>query len=1281
MLCDRQGFATRLQAANQRMQRGEPVDRMIGKLQLEIEASRARCEARAARFARIDYDDELPVAAARADIAAVIDENQVVVIGGETGSGKTTQLPKICLGIGRGAAGIIGHTQPRRIAARSVAGRIASELGAQLGREVGYQVRFSDRTGRDTQVKLMTDGILLAETQGDRELRRYDTIIIDEAHERSLNIDFLLGYLRGLLPRRPELKVIVTSATIDLERFARHFDGAPVLEVSGRSYPVEVRWRPPDDLEDDDYDQAAAIGAAVEELMDGDRTGDTPGDILVFLAGEREIRDTAEALRRFEARGCEVLPLFSRLGAGQQDRIWQPHLQRRIVLATNVAETSITVPGVRFVIDPGFARISRYGFRSRVQRLPIEPVSRASADQRKGRCGRVAAGICIRLYEEKDFDGRPRFTDPEVLRTNLAAVILRMKALELGDIQSFPFLDSPDRRQISDGLRHLYELGAIDEEERLTALGRDLARLPIDPALGRMILAAGEHDALSEVLVIASALAIPDPRERTHDSREAADAAHAEFAHPDSDFLSILNLWQAYRREEKRRSGSQLRKLCREKHLSFQRMREWSDVHLELRQLAHDLGLRTSRAPAPPEHVHLSLLAGLLSNVGMKTERNEYLGVRGTRFHVFPGSILFARKPPWMMAAELVETTRLYARSCAVIEPEWIEATASHLVKRTLSDPRWEERTEQAVATERVTFQGLPVAPERQVAYGRIDPVASRHLLLRALADGTYRPRAAAFEHNARVMREVEALEERTRRRDALVDLQTIYDFYDTFVPPGVTCGRELLAWLREAEKEDGRILRMTREDLTRRDATVATEEQFPGSLPVGESRLPLSYRFSPGDPADGVTLEVPLAALNQVSEARTEWLVPGLLEEKVLALLRGLPKELRRSFVPAPDVAARALAGWRPSQARLLPALSDRLLELVGVRVPVEAWRPEALPDHLRMRFALLDAGGREIDRGRDLRELQERHSAQVMASLAGLPGADLERAGLDRWSFGDLPERISVPGEGITLVGFPAVVDEGETVALRVLESPLRAARATRAGLVRLFELEHARDVAALARAIPDLDRMALAARRIAPGVTAAELRCDIVAAAIARAQHALGAVPRTAAAWQQSCRAVRARLGEDTAAVAREVAATLADATAALAQVQGEGAAARRHAHADIREQIQHLLPRGFVRATPPEWLPQLPRYLKAVLARLEKLRYAADKDADRTRETRMPWEGYLARARQMAERGVESEALERFRYMVEEYRVSLFAQEVGTSCPVSKKRLAELWKEMR
>jgi ATP-dependent helicase HrpA len=1225
---------------------------------------------------RITYPD-LPVSARRDEIAAAVAAHQVVVVAGETGSGKTTQLPKICLELGRGERGIIGHTQPRRLAARTVAQRIADELEVPLGDLVGYSVRFTDQVSASTRVRLMTDGILLAEIPRDRLLRRYDTIIIDEAHERSLNVDFLLGYLKRLLPRRPDLKLIVTSATIDPGRFAAFFDGAPVVEVSGRTYPVEIRYRPldepppaddgddPDDPDHDNVlripqrDQSEGIVDAVREL---DR--EAPGDILVFLSGEREIRDTADVLRGLNLRDTEVLPLYARLSTAEQQRVFDAHRGRRIVLATNVAETSLTVPGVRYVIDPGTARISRYSRRTKVQRLPIEPVSQASANQRAGRCGRVADGICIRLYSSTDFDARPRFTDPEILRTNLASVLLQMAALRLGDIADFPFLDPPDRRSVRDGVLLLQELGAFDTDGRITGLGRRLAQLPIDPRIGRMVLQADAEGCVREVLVVAAALSIPDPRERPADQEEAARQKHARFADEHSDFVGFLNLWSYLREQRRELSGNQFRRMCREEFLHYLRVREWQDLHGQLRTIAGGLGITPQDQAAPAASVHAALLAGLLSQVGMRDAAREYLGARNSRFVLAPGSVLAKRPPAWVVVAELVETSRLYGRIAARVDPETVERLAAHLVQRAYSEPHWDARRGAAMAYERVTLYGLPLVAHRRVGYSRVDPVQARELFIRhALVERDWHTRHRFVADNDELRESVAALEARERR--ALVDDESIYSFYDARIPASVVSARHFDAWWKKQRQREPQLLTMTREDLL----GGPVDEAHPSHWRAGDLTLPVTYRFEPGAEDDGVTVHVPVDVLSRLGGGDFAWQVPALREEVVTALIRTLPKELRRAFVPAPDTARAVLDAIGPGEEPLLHALQRELHRQRGVLVPLEAFDLDRLPPHLRVTFAVEDASGNVLAQGKDLPALQAGLAGEVQRAVTASVAAELARSGLREWpeDLAELPRTVERTSAGHLVRGWPAFVDERESVSVQVFTSEAQQAAAMRAGVRRLLRLTLPSPVRAVERTVGARSRIVLSAN---PDGDLSALLADCADAA---ADALLDVVPWTRSGFQALRERVATELVPQTQQILGGVEKVLAAAHEVRAALSAETPPAQREALEDVRGQFRRLLPPGFVLHTGQDHLADLARYLAAAARRLERLPRDVDTDRARMQRVRAVQDAYDELVRALPSARAAAEDVRDVGRLIEEFRVSLWAQQLGTSRPVSEQRI--------
>jgi len=1281
MTADRYRLRRRLKGLMRDAKEGERVERRVRKFWQEIEQSCARANRRRRSVPAIKYPEELPVCGRREEIAAAIDANQVVIVCGETGSGKSTQLPKICLGLGRGATGTIGHTQPRRIAARSVAARIAEELGSPLGQLVGFKIRFADSTGENTCVKLMTDGILLAETQGDRFLEQYDTIILDEAHERSLNIDFLIGYLKRLLPKRPDLKVIITSATIDARRFARHFpsgnDPAPIIEVGGRMFPVELRHCPLADDEDGEADWIAAVAGAVEELALID-----DGDVLIFAPTERDIHELAKVLRGRRLPGddgrrrTEILPLYARLPGAEQQRIFRPHKHRRIVIATNVAESSLTVPGIRYVIDPGTARISRYSARSKTQRLPIEPISQASADQRAGRCGRVGPGICVRLFSEDDYENRDRFTAPEIRRSNLASVILQAKALRLGKIERFPFLDPPKTATIRDGYKTLFELGAVDRREELTPLGRKLGRLPVDPRIARMILAAAEEDCLAEVLIIAAALEIRDPRDRPHEKRQAADEAHAKFAHEESDFFTYLKLWDFYHELKQKLSRNQLRKACRQNFLAYNRMREWTDVYKQLLRLIEETGLKRRRRRDEYGPVHRAILTGLLANVANRTATYEYTAAGGTSFHLWPGSATFDAKPDWVMAAELVETTRRYLRTSARIDPKWIEPIAEHLVNRSYSEPHWHGKGGSAMAYERVSLFGLIVVPRRRVALGPIDPATSREMLIRhGLVEGDLQTNAPFFRHNRELAEQMQRLEKKLRRSDMLRGPWAQYEFFDARLPEDVCDLARLNRWRKTAERQDPRELFLSESDLIDEEEPVELDPAaFPDAIDAGGVQLPIEYEYDPGSDDDGIHLNVPLEELNQVDPHRVEWLVPGLLEQKVTALIRSLPKPLRRTLVPAPDTARQVAAGLRFGEGQMLTTVAAALGRLAGETITPDDFRLDRLPGELRMNLRVLDVGGEPIAKGRDLSEVRRQVGDRLSESLAAVDDTAFNRDGLTAWDFDELPEQVELKHGVRTLAGFPALIDRRESVSLRLADTLERAIRHNRRGMARLFYFAATRDLRSQVAWFPSLDEMLLHAASILEF----DLRQEITELLALLAPDTDAPLPRRREEFDAYVERARGRIG----LAVQEAAGILPPLFAAYhqAQLAVEEATSPRWKYAanDVRQQLDRLMVPGFLTETPTSWLKHYPRYLRAIVARLEALRGGSlRRDRECCEEIAARWEAYHQRARQQREMGVDDEELVYYRWMLEEYRVSMFAQKLGTSIRVSSKRLDEQW----
>ncbi|MEM5312774.1 ATP-dependent RNA helicase HrpA [Paraburkholderia sp. JHI869] len=1340
-----------VRSGNERSEAGESTER---KPRGERPPRAPRANVEPNKVPPITFPEALPVSGRREEIARAIAQNQVVIVSGETGSGKTTQLPKIALALGRGlgagGTGLIGHTQPRRIAASATARRIADELNTPFGEVVGYKVRFTDNLSPGASVKLMTDGILLAETQTDPLLKAYDTIIIDEAHERSLNIDFLLGYLKEILPRRPDLKLIVTSATIDADRFARHFGSeekpAPVIEVSGRLYPVEVRYRPVQEdspavknaqgtapreskksQRDTDRDLMEAIVDAVDELC---REGS--GDVLVFLPGEREIRDAAEALRKHHPPHTEILPLFARLSAQEQERVFKSSNARRIVLATNVAETSLTVPGIRYVVDTGLARVKRYSYRNKVEQLQIESIAQAAANQRAGRCGRVADGICIRLYEESDFVARARFSDPEILRSSLAAVILRMKSLHLTAIETFPFIEPPPGRAIADGYQLLNELGAVDDDNALTPLGRELARLPLDPRVGRMILGARDEQALREVLIIASALSVQDPRDRPIEAQEQADQAHRRFADERSEFLQWLKIWAWFEDAvAHKKSNRQLLDACRANFLSHLRLREWRDVHSQLLTVVREHGWRINESDATYEQIHHALLTGLLGNIGLKADDEPYyLGARGIKFHLWPGSALVKKAGRWVVAAELVETSRLYARCIAKIEPEWLEKVGAHLLKKSVSEPHWEKRAAQVSAFERGVLYGLPVYQRRRVAFGKQDPARARELFIRgALVEGEFDTKLAFFAHNRKLLADIEQLEHKSRRQDVLVDDELIYGFYDQAIPEGIYSGASFERWYRDEVKKIGqpedkqRLLYLSRDDLMRHEAAGVTTDLFPKRMTMSGVAMALTYHFEPGSPRDGVTLAVPLYALNQVDARRCEWLVPGMLKEKAQLLLKSLPQKLRRHCVPLPEYAAgfaERVGGERFGAGGLLEALIADVREQKQIALKSADFKLETLPAHLFMNFKVIDEHGRQLAMGRNLAQLraelgaqaqqqfQKLASATALAALethaqgAEVPqSAQVEREAsgkaaqksnapqtptpgdatpatalyenLTTWNFGKLPELLEIRRGGQTLFGYPALVDRGTHCDVEVFDSPEEAARIHRAGLRRLFALQLREPIRYLEKNLPGLREMAM---QFMARATQEELRDQLVELALDRAclQDPLPDDDASFHARKDEGRGRLSLLAQEIARLVGQILAEYASLAKKLVQAKAFGAPA-----ADMQAQVDALISKRFILETPYAQLVHFPRYLKGVALRIDKLRADPARDARQAAEFQPLAQQYQ---RALSQRGgVFDPRLSEFRWLLEELRISLFAQELRTPMPVSVKRLHKVWESMQ
>ncbi|MET7575441.1 ATP-dependent RNA helicase HrpA [Streptomyces sp. NPDC005492] len=1295
-LRDAHRLGRRLEGAR-RIRKPEARAAVLAEIEAEVARGEERMAERRSRIPAISYPEQLPVSQKKDDIAAAIRDHQVVIVAGETGSGKTTQIPKICLELGRGVRGMIGHTQPRRIAARTVAERVAEEMNTPLGEAVGWKVRFTDQVNQDsTFIKLMTDGILLAEIQTDRELRAYDTIIIDEAHERSLNIDFLLGYLAQLLPKRPDLKVVITSATIDPERFSRHFGEAPIIEVSGRTYPVEVRYRPllEDDSEDADRDQITAICDAVEELQ-----GEGKGDILVFLSGEREIRDTADALVKknypraggANGQGTEVLPLYARLSHAEQHRVFQQHTGRRIVLATNVAETSLTVPGIKYVIDPGFARISRYSHRTKVQRLPIEAVSQASANQRKGRCGRTSDGICIRLYSEEDFEARPEFTDAEILRTNLASVILQMTAAGLGDIEKFPFIDPPDHRNIRDGVQLLQELGALDPDEkdprrRLTQTGRKLAQLPVDPRLARMVLEADKNGCVREVMVIAAALSIQDPRERPADKQTQADQQHARFRDETSDFLAFLNLWRYIREQQKERGSSAFRRMCKQEYLNFLRIREWQDIYSQLRTVAKQMGIQFNEEDAAEQSVHVSLLAGLLSHIGMKDvkdgAKNEYLGARSAKFAIFPGSALFKKTPRFVMSAELVETSRLWARVNAKIEPEWVEPLAGHLLKRTYSEPHWEKDQAAVMAFEKVTLYGVPIIAQRKVNYGRIDPEASRELFIRnALVEGDWRTHHKFFADNRRLLTEVEELEHRARRRDILVDDETLFDFYDQRVPEHVVSGAHFDSWWKHKRHEEPELLDFERSMLINERAGDISKADYPDSWHQGRLKFRVTYQFEPGADADGVTVHIPLQVLNQVTDEGFDWQIPGLREEVVTELIRSLPKPIRRNYVPAPNFAQRFLATATPLQEPLTTTMARELKRMVGVPFTADDFDWAKVPDHLLITFRIVDERRRKLAEDKDLAALKLRLKpkarqaiSQAAAATAEREGGEsLERKGLTDWTIGTLTRVFETRRAGQPVKAYPALVDDGDTVSVRLFDTEEEQAEAMWKGTRRLIVRNIPVNPAKFAsEKLTNAQKLALSAN---PHGSIQALFDDCALAAADKLIGDFGGPAWDEESYRKLYEKVRAEIVDTTVRAVGQVQQVLAAWQACERRLKAAHSPALLANLADVRAQLDALVKPGFVTAAGIRRLPDLMRYLVAADRRLQQMPTGVQRDTTRMEKVHEMRDEYAWLLEQLPQGRPVPASVRDIRWMIEELRVSYFAHALGTAYPVSDKRIVK------
>ena len=1302
MLVDKRRLSARIHGIG-KIKSQEAQQAVADEIQQQIEQARLRVESRKSAVQNpIVFPESLPVSQRKAEIEKLLSEHQVIVVAGETGSGKTTQLPKMCLELGLGNLGTIGHTQPRRIAARSVAARIAEELQTELGDLVGYKVRFNDQISDNTQIKLMTDGILLAEIQTDRFLNQYSCLIIDEAHERSLNNDFILGYLKQLLPRRPDLKVIITSATIDVERFSKHFNNAPIIEVSGRTYPVEVRYRPV--AEEDDQDQLQGILNAVDELQAEGR-----GDILIFMNGEREIRDTAEALQKQNLKHTEILPLFARLSAQEQNKIFHPSSLNRIVLATNVAETSLTVPGIKYVIDPGTARISRYSYRTKVQRLPIEPISQASANQRKGRCGRVSEGICIRLYSEEDFNNRPEFTDPEILRTNLASVILQMTALGLDDIEAFPFVDAPDKRHIQDGVKLLEELGAIqpkkyksrdgarlptrvqnltDESSRqetrasestekkqgweLTPIGRQLAQLPVDPRLAKMLLSAVDFGSVYEVMIIVSALSIQDPRERPTEKQQASDEKHRRFADKKSDFLAFLNLWNYVQEQQKALTKNQFRRQCQKDFLNYLRIREWQDIYQQIRLAVREMGLPINSEKAEYQQIHTALLSGLLSHIGLKeAEKQQYLGARNAHFAIFPNSVLFKKQPKWVMAAELVETSKLWGRMVAEIEPEWIEPLAEHLTKKSYSEPRWSKSRGAVIADEKVSLYGVPIVAARPVNYGAIDPRVSREIFIQsALVEGDWNTKHKFFKQNQQLIREVEELEHKSRRRDILVDERTLFEFYDQRIGTDVVSQKHFDTWWKKAEKQDPELLNFERSFLINDDAEQVSKLDFPNFWHQGNLKLKLAYQFEPGTDADGVTVHIPLPLLNQVEMTGFDWQIPGLREELVIALIKSLPKSYRRNFVPAPNYAQAFLGRAVPLEKPLLDTLIYELRRMTGVTVEAEHWHWEQIPSHLKMTFRVVDENGKKIAESMNLDELKFSLKDRVQESISAVADDGIEQSGLHIWSFAELPQCYEQKQRGFSVKAFPAIVDEKDAVGIKLFETEFEQAVAMQQGLRRLLLLNVPSPIKYLHEKLPNKAKLGL---YFTPFGRVLDLIDDCIACAVDKLIADFGGFVWNEEGFDKLRDFVRENVNEVTVDIAQKVEQILTLTHQLNQRLKGKMDFTMAFALSDMKSQISGLIYQGFVQKSGYARLPDLLRYLQAIDKRMDKLAQDVNRDRAAMLRVEQVQQAYQQLLAKLPKSKPISDEVAEIRYMIEELRVSLFAQQLGTKYQVSDKRV--------
>ncbi|QDU80794.1 ATP-dependent RNA helicase HrpB [Polystyrenella longa] len=1279
---DKHGLEQQLRRLKTSLTAGKPAEELRAQFEKRLDDSRQQLFNRRERKPKPSLDADLPILNHREELNAAIRDHQVVIVAGETGSGKSTQLPQLCLEMGRGVSGLIGHTQPRRIAARTIASRIAQELKVSQGKEVGYKIRFTDSTSADTYIKLMTDGILLAEMQNDRFLSQYDTLIIDEAHERSLNIDFLLGLLKKMLPKRPELKLIITSATIDADRFSEFFKThgvlAPILNVSGRSYPVDVWYRPPEESKEDDVDWMTSVCDSVQEVCQHG-----PGDVLIFLPTERDIRELATQLRGrtiagdYQNRKTEILPLYARLSNAEQNKVFQTGSQRRIVLATNVAESSLTVPGIRYVIDTGLARLSRYSARSKIQRLPIEPVSQASANQRKGRCGRVGPGICVRIYSEADFNSRDEFTTPEIQRSNLASVILQSTANRYGNLETFPFLDPPRPTMIRTGYKTLHELGALDEQQRLTEIGKKLAKLPVDCRIGRMILAGDEENCLHELLIIASALEIQDPRERPVEKQSAADQAHSRFSDENSDFLSYLKLWDAYHKWKTDLSNNQLRKKCLREFVSYNRMREWSEIFRQLSDLVRELGLKRQKRRDDGDAIHRALLCGLLSNIATKSDKYEYLGAGGHPLYLWPGSTLFKKKPKWIMAGELVETTRRFGRTIARIDPNWLERIAGHLIKRSYGPPFWSADRAAPMTDEKSTLFGLTIIPRRPVNLGRVNLEEARHrFIVHGLVEGDMECQATFFKQNQERLQEAEAIQHKLRKYDLLADQQSRYEFFDRQLPDDVCDLPRLNKWLKTAERSNPYVLQYSLNDLIQEDQDSESDKQFPDYLELGQNQFSLEYKLAPGEEDDGITMTVPKAAINQIDRQRLGWLVPGLLEEKVTALIKSLPKQLRRMFVPAPDTAREIMEKLSFGDGELLEQVALNLSRMSGEPITSTDFDVHKIPTHLRINLKVIDQDNTLVKKGETLEELQREVEQTAGSTLFDIDASQWNRSGLTEWPDLDLPEVVEVDHQGMRLKAYPCLTDDGESVSLILVDSPEKRFRLHREGILRLFLLKHHRQIRTQIENFPGLNQIQL----LSSSISGMNLREQLTYLLARRALFMNDQLPVTDDQFQALCKQARNRLSVIIQELVDLIGPLVDQYHDVLMMLDRTKLPYLKPIVDDARSQLEHLVQPQMFTDTPFNWLSYYPRYLNGIKYRLEKATTGNhEKDLIQLPHFLPLWD--KARKRLESRIGIDDPEFILYRWMIEELRVSIFAQPLGTSQTVSIKRLEKQWKKVR